>query len=417
MAKQKDVFETTFNKYDTIELIGEGGAGQVWAGTDSNGEAVAIKVLRTGTATTEKRKRFKNEIIFCQGAKHPHIVPVIDHGLATVNGKAVPFLVMPRLSKSYRKVLSTARDFPSRLKHFDQMLSGVEAAHLKGVTHRDLKPENILYDHVSDTVMVADFGIATFSDDTIYTAVETADNARLANFQYAAPEQRVRGKSVDMRADIFALGLILNEMFTGEVPHGHGYRLIKDVAAEYSWLDDVVSEMIQSEPARRPNSIDAIKQMFVARRQDYVSRQRISETKNIVIPITDEDDPLALEGISLVGLDWTHGTLTLKLNRPASPQWIQRGLLNMGGHSGVMGYGPERFHIQGNSASIDGIDSENTAQRIIDHFKQWLPRANDAYRRWRQEDRERKAAQERESLQKQLAELEKQQRMRQTLRI
>ena len=76
---------------------------------------------------------------------------------------------------------------------FSQLLNGVEAAHLRKVIHRDLKPENILYDPRGNRVIVADFGIAQFQEEELYTAVETKAEDRLANFQYAAPEQRKRG--------------------------------------------------------------------------------------------------------------------------------------------------------------------------------------------------------------------------------
>src|SRR3981081_1724934 len=98
---------------------------------------------------------------------------------------------------------------------FVKILDGVEAAHLQGVIHRDLKPENILVDSKGAHPAIADFGIASFTEDLLVTSVETAPTQRLANFQYAAPEQRLGGRTVRDTADIYALGLILNEMFTG----------------------------------------------------------------------------------------------------------------------------------------------------------------------------------------------------------
>jgi serine/threonine protein kinase len=113
----------------------------------------------------------------------------------------------------------------------------VEAAHLKGAVHRDLKPENILFDRRSNTPAVADFGVASFTDDIVATLVETSPAQRLANFMYAAPEQRTPGREVGPTADVYALGLMLNEMFTSNVPHGTEYRLIADVSAEFGYLD------------------------------------------------------------------------------------------------------------------------------------------------------------------------------------
>lgn len=184
-AKGIQAVETTFNRYDLLRVIGEGGAGRVWRATDSSGGDFAVKILAVERATSERRKRFKNEILFCQGARHPNIVAVLDHGIAPSMG-STPFYVMPLLEGSSWTRLAATRDIAKRLAYFDQVLSGVEAAHLQGVVHRDLKPENVLFDTSRDCVVVADFGVAHFTDEEIYTAVETQPGARLANFQYSA---------------------------------------------------------------------------------------------------------------------------------------------------------------------------------------------------------------------------------------
>ena len=80
------------------------------------------------------------------------------------------------------------------LRVFSQILDGVEAAHLANVWHRDLKPENILWNERDGTLVIADFGIALFEEEETYTADETKAAARMANFLYSAPEQRVRGQ-------------------------------------------------------------------------------------------------------------------------------------------------------------------------------------------------------------------------------
>ena len=73
---------------------------------------------------------------------------------------------------------------------------------------------------------------------------------------YAAPEQRIAGKAVDQPADIYALGLILNEMFTGEIPQGAGFRKIKDAAPDFAYLDELVDLMMQQQPEQRiPESV------------------------------------------------------------------------------------------------------------------------------------------------------------------
>jgi eukaryotic-like serine/threonine-protein kinase len=114
--------------------------------------------------------------------------------------------------------------------------------------HRDLKPENVLLDQDSNQLLVADFGIADFGQDPLFTDPETSPHRRLANFRYSAPEQRTPGVPVDLRADIYALGLMLNEMFTGEVPQGTGYKLIREARPEWRALDHLVERMLRWDP-------------------------------------------------------------------------------------------------------------------------------------------------------------------------
>lgn len=126
----------------------------------------------------------------------------MDHGVSASTSQSGPFYVMPRYTGSLRDKIDT---LPSEgvMPLFSQILDGVEAAHLVGVTHRDLKPENILLD-LQGRPSVADFGVASFTEEFLHTLVETAPTQRLANFQYAAPEQRSVGRSVGPTADIYA---------------------------------------------------------------------------------------------------------------------------------------------------------------------------------------------------------------------
>jgi eukaryotic-like serine/threonine-protein kinase len=414
-AKAKsDTIETAFDQYQLIKTIGEGAAGWVWQAKDSGGNDVAIKVLNPLRATSEKRKRFQNEILFSSQARHPHIIRVRDSGVMTIEGHSTLFYVMPLLRGSLRKLLPTVTDISQRLKYFDQLLSGVEAAHLQGVVHRDLKPENVLYDAEKDVLVVADFGIAHFTDEELYTAVETKDGDRLANFQYAAPEQRSRGQVTDIRTDIFALGLMLNEFFTGQVPHGTRFKTVASVAPEYAWIDDLVDRMIEQDPQRRLPSIDEVKQQFMARQQDYVTRQRLSQIQNTVISVGEEDDPLAIEPPTVVDFAWENGLLALILSRKVNDGWIHA-LHNIGNHEAVWNKDPQMFRFVGNRASIAAEASD--VQRIIDYFKTWLPRATEVYRRTREKGRHEKAEAERRRLEAEQQELERRRRLRAQIKI
>jgi serine/threonine protein kinase len=179
--------ETAFCEYKLTELLGEGGAGKVFGGTDSDGANVAVKLL-TNT-TKDKRRRFKNEINFLQKNKHPNIVTVIDHGTTQLNGAVIPFYVMPRYDCSFMPTIGLASP-EETLNLYMQILEGVEAAHLQNIVHRDLKPENILFNRQRNVLAIADFGIARFAPDLLVTGVKTSPDQRMENFRYAAPEQQ-----------------------------------------------------------------------------------------------------------------------------------------------------------------------------------------------------------------------------------
>lgn len=384
-------YETTFGTYLVDEQLGEGGAGRVYGGVAPDRSPVAIKVLTNSSA--DKRARFQNEIAFLQANRHPNIVTVIDHGLA-VNGKiSFPFYVMPRYEGSMRNLLRKRIAQNSVLPFFSQVLDGVEAAHLKGVVHRDLKPENILYQE--QTLAIADFGTARFTEDLLIALVQTGPADRLANFLYAAPEQRVQGAKVTASADIYALGLMLNEMFTGAVPHGTDYVKIGAVSQQHEYLDPIVERMLRQSATDRLASISDVKTLLIKAGAEALSLQRISTIDQAVIKVGEIDEPLAFEPPKLIAADWNGGVLRLTLDRPVTRAWIQA-LQNMGNFSSVMGKTPSTFSFSGDQATVGA--RENEAQRIIDFFKQWLPAATQNLRHNLEAEVQRRETQQREKL-------------------
>ena len=371
-------FLTTFATYTATEILGEGGAGRVYLATDDAGAPFAVKVLNPDRANRESLKRFKNEVRFGQRNTHPNVVTIIDTGLLQVaEGKHAPFYVMPVYSTSLRKVVATGIPPVEVMRIFLQILDGVEAAHLQGIFHRDLKMENILYDEAGKRPVVADFGIAHFEQEDLYTAVETKDGTRLANFQYAAPEQRRRGSVVDGRADFYALGLILNELFTGEVPAGTDFRTIASVAADYAYLDDIVSKMIRQNPDERFQTIQDIKREIDVRGKEFVSYQTRKKLNDEVIVTPGVDDPLLQGEIVVTGGDYQGNTLTITLNKPLNERWAAA-LLNMGSYESLMGLEPSRYGINGTTVRVTVLP--RNAQAAIDYFKSWIPKATAAYR-------------------------------------
>ena len=227
----------------------------------------------------DRIKRFRNEIDFCEKNEHPNIIKVVDHGFYyDEEGRKNLFYLMPVYEKTLRDVIKSGILPENVFPVYGDILAGVNAAHLQGHHHRDIKPENILIDKNSRAV-VADFGIAHFHQKALLTTVHTHPRARMANFKYAAPEQKEDGAAVDHRADVYALGLVLNEMFTKKVPFfWEGNLRIQAVAPDFAFLDSVVTEMIQQDPEKRPHSIDKINALLRAREKEHFSIQRLRQS-------------------------------------------------------------------------------------------------------------------------------------------
>lgn len=275
MPKKGEILRTTFENFEIVAQIKSGGAGDVYLANNSSEQPVAIKVLRFDPDST-KRKRFEREIAFCSQNLHPNIVRIIGSGIYVDKSGERPFYVMPRYEGTLEDYLAQSRSDEDKLMVFVKILDGVEAAHKVGIVHRDIKAKNILCNK-DGTVAVADFGIARFVVDQMQSqAALTRPGDRLANYEYAAPEQLVAGKTVTESADIFALGLLLYRIFTGAVPRGSDPKQISSVAPEFPYLDEIANSMIRDDPGSRPQSIAEIKRMLIQRGHDFVKQQELN---------------------------------------------------------------------------------------------------------------------------------------------
>lgn len=379
MSKVKQlIFETAFNTYRGLSQIGSGGAGVVVKVQDENDAIFAVKYLSPNGLSQEKVKRFKNELSFCAANKHSNIICIHDWGKIDINGKKHTFYVMPYYAGNLRDLMKVGIPNDKVLPYFAQILNGVEAAHFQDVWHRDLKPENVLFESTTDTLVIADFGIARFSESQLQTLVETQPNARLANFQYAAPEQRERNADVDSRADIYALGLLLNEMFTKKLAHGVGFMSIRNVADQYAYLDSIVNLMLSQSPNSRPKSIADIKRQLIARQNEFVSLQKLSELKQQVVPNSEVDDPLVANTTTLVDARWEDGQLIMKLNQQVNFEWTQFFKDPSGTYEWVTDKHPKSFKIAGDTISV--YTGGNDAQKLIEYTKQYIQKANAKYK-------------------------------------
>lgn len=410
--RKGETIRSAFEEYSVEGTLGAGGSGEVYRVLDADKQAFAAKVLDPSKANKTRLKRFKNEINFCSKNNHKNIVQVLGTGLTD---KGATFYIMPIYGCTLRDLISKGIKPGTVLHFYGQILDGIEAAHLRQVWHRDIKPANILCTSEGNLLVIADFGIAHFEEDEILTLVDTNDNERLANFQYSAPEQRVRGQVVDGKADVYAAGLILNEMFTGTVPQGTQFRKIGEVAPDYSYLDGLVDFMLRQEAAQRP-SVQDVKRELIARGSEFLSLQRLDALKKEVIPETEITDPIVANPITVLGVDYRDSVMIFKLSAIPPPQWIREFQNPRGSFSYYPSATPAHFTINGSDARVSfglGID----AQRLADYTRSYVDSANRQYQQFLISQNEQRLASERAALKRKIEEEERRQQILSSVKV
>ena len=201
-------------RYRVVAPIGTGASAAVYLADDTTlRRRVAIKVLHAALATDQGfLKRFEAEAHTAAALSHPNIMRVLDWG----EGAEGPFLVLEYLGGGS---LRTLLDRESALSPSQAVQIGIQTAraldyaHRRGLVHRDVKPANLLFDE-EGRLAIADFGLARALAEAAWTE---PGGAVLGTARYASPEQ-VKGQSLDGKSDVYALGLVLYETVTGQVP-------------------------------------------------------------------------------------------------------------------------------------------------------------------------------------------------------
>ena len=234
--------------YQVERHVGQGGNGHVFVVTDGC-HRFAAKVLDCKLREDEEKiKRFKYEIDGLKGVDHPNVVSICGSG-ETVS--RMPFYIMPLAKMTLRDFMKSDANLDQRDRIAKELLAGVKALHNKGIIHRDIKPENVLI--IDDHAVVADIGIAHFNDiDTVLTQ----KGERLANFSYAAPEQRRKNPSPARTMDIYSCAVVIHELFTGEFLQGIGGTPISSLSAEMGNWDKAIESAMNNDPTNRPQTID-----------------------------------------------------------------------------------------------------------------------------------------------------------------
>jgi len=205
--------------YEIVEQIGAGGMGEVYRAIradDQYRKQVAIKLLRAGQNSDFVIRRFKNERQILASLDHPNIARLLDGGTTE---EGVPYFVMELIEGQPITEYCDSRNLPivERLKRFTSVCSAVQYAHQRLIVHRDIKPSNILVTHEGMPKLL-DFGIAKIVDTDSGTGPATLTIFRALTPGYASPEQ-VKGEPITTVSDVYALGVVLYELLTGQHPY------------------------------------------------------------------------------------------------------------------------------------------------------------------------------------------------------
>ncbi|BDH61095.1 serine/threonine protein kinase [Lysinibacillus sp. PLM2] len=280
------------DRYKILQYVGGGGMSNVYLAHDIIlNRDVAVKVLRYDSSNEEEfHRRFQREALSATSLMHPNIVSIYDVGEDGDMHYIVMEFIKGRTLKQYINEYSPLS--PARSVHImKQLTSAIAHAHENQIIHRDIKPQNILIDEEGN-VKITDFGIATTLSETSFTKT----NSVLGTVHYISPEQ-ARGGTATKKSDIYALGIVLYELLTGELPFSGESAVsiaLKHLQSETpsvrgfdasipQALENVVYKATAKNPAHRYNTVEEME----ADLETVLSPNRLNEPK-FVPPIDNE---------------------------------------------------------------------------------------------------------------------------------
>jgi serine/threonine-protein kinase len=263
------------DRYETIELIGQGGMGAVYKVQDKTSNSFfAIKLLKAELASDHvSQKRFEKEAEAASRLTHENLVTVYDYGSTRAG---IPYIVMELVGdRNLGEVLKTKGAFPvdKALPVFMQICEALSHAHKNGIIHRDLKPSNIVLTDGESVVKVADFGIASIAKENTEGETLTKTGDIVGSPQYMSPEQCV-GQPLDARSDIYSMGCVMYSTLTGKPPFDGGNPvqiILKHInekapalpksmqGGQFSELQKVIQKCLEKEKVDRYATIDELK--------------------------------------------------------------------------------------------------------------------------------------------------------------
>jgi serine/threonine-protein kinase len=303
VAASELVAGTMVGEYQITHKLGEGGMGVVYAGVHPEiGKRVAIKILGPKAAAyPDLIRRFKEEARAVNKIRHPNIIDIFAFNQLR-DGRH--YFVMEYLEgESLTDRLARGpMDFGEMRRLLEQICSALHAAHEAGVVHRDLKPDNIWVatQTMSESrIKLLDFGIAKLNDISVASA--TQSGVPMGTPLYMPPEQGL-GRAVDRRADVYALGVLLYQVFAGTLPFqgASGYEIVLKHVTEAPvppsrhrpvWpkeMEAIILDCLEKDPSKRPASakvlLDRIEAAFIAHAKTPVSAGSVSTVPRLTTP-------------------------------------------------------------------------------------------------------------------------------------
>ncbi len=272
---------TLAKRYRIVGLLGKGGMGEVYRADDLKlGQPVALKFL-TEKLSQDKAMlaRFHSEVSMAHRVTHPNVCRVHDIGEVTASSGNLHFLSMEYVDgEDLSSLLRRIGRLPSdkAVEIANQLCAGLAAAHEAGVLHRDLKPANVMLDG-KGRVRITDFGLAGFAEQIKGQEVFAGTPA------YMAPEQ-FAGKEVTVKSDLYALGLVLYEIFTGK-------RVFE--AASLHELQQMHESSSPTNPSNWVKDIDPLVERVILRCLEKDPTKRLASAKQVADALPGGDPLVA----------------------------------------------------------------------------------------------------------------------------
>jgi Tol biopolymer transport system component len=320
--KKASLVPSVVSHYEILEKLGEGGMGVVYKAHDTKlDRLVALKFLPPHlNASEQDNARFVQEAKAASALNHPNVCTI--HDIQEHDG--LMFIVMEFVDGQTLREKRGTISFKQAIDIGIQIADGLAAAHEKGIVHRDIKPENIMI-RKDGLVQIMDFGLAKLRG----VSRLTKEGSTLGTVGYMSPEQ-VQGQDADHRSDIFSLGVLLYEIFTGQLPfkgvHESAlmYEIVNVDAPPMSsikqeidpWLDAVVLDCLEKDPKERCQSVAEVARDLRRTRRES-GRQRLSG----VAPARPHGDSEGIRSVAAAGMQkqrkpfwpWLCGALSIAL--------------------------------------------------------------------------------------------------------